>query len=74
MDKMYRMRLTTSGVISVGGLNAGFSSITFSSGILPLPKTIPFFSSASAGTASAYQFTITYVKTQLVSKCVCVCM
>lgn len=59
------MRLTTSGVISVGGLNAGFSSITFSSGILPLPKTIPFFSSASAGIASAYQFAITFFNNQL---------
>lgn len=49
-------RLTTSsGVISVGGFNNGFSSITFSSGILPLPKTIPGLASASTGTASAYQ-------------------
>lgn len=45
---------TSSGVIRVGGFNAGFSSAACSSGNLPLPKTSPFFGSCSTGTASNF--------------------
>lgn len=47
-------RMSTSGVISVGGFSVGIASVAACSGNLPLPITKPFFLSSSTGAASFY--------------------